>query len=214
MNFISKVYVWMSLALLVSAACAMFIYLNPALAFSMIDSNLVAPVFLLELVLVIALSALFNKLSVFLALLFFAAYSILNGLVFGLILFAYSPESVVITFAITAGTFMIMSAYGLVTKQDLTKFGQLAFMGLIGILIASLVNLLIGSSQLNWIITYVGVAVFVTLIAYKSQELKSYALQAQQQEQGGDKLAVYAAFSLYLSFINLFLMLLRIFGRK
>ena len=142
----------------------------------------------------------------------FMLYSVLTGLTFSVYFFAFTAESIASTFFITAGTFAVMSIYGFVTKRDLTKIGNLAFMALIGIVIASVVNIFLHSTTLNWIVTYIGVLVFVGLIAWDTQKIKALALA--EDNEFTQKLAICGALSLYLDFINLFIMLLRIFGQR
>ncbi len=142
----------------------------------------------------------------------FMLYSVLTGVTFSVYFLAFTAESIASTFFITAGTFAIMSIYGFVTKRDLTRLGNLAFMALIGIVIASVVNIFLHSSVLNWIVTYVGVLVFVGLVAWDTQKIK--ALVALEDNEFTQKLAIAGALSLYLDFINLFIMLLRIFGQR
>ena len=139
-------------------------------------------------------------------------YSVLTGLTFSVYFLAFTAESIASTFFITAGTFAVMSIYGFVTKRDLTKIGNLALMALIGMIIASVVNIFLHSTMLNWIVTYIGVLVFVGLIAWDTQKIK--ALASAQDNEFTQKLAICGALSLYLDFINLFIMLLRIFGQR
>jgi len=144
----------------------------------------------------------------------FIAFSALMGVSLTPLILYYTTASLVTTFAITAGTFIFFSVYGYTTKKDLTSIGNLCFMALLGMIIASIVNIFMQSTMMYWILTYIGIAVFVGLIAYKTQWLKKlyYAGFAQGDMRG--KLAIQGALSLYLSFINLFILLLRIFGRR
>jgi FtsH-binding integral membrane protein len=140
----------------------------------------------------------------------FLGYAALMGLTFAVFILAYSATSLMTVFAITAGTFGVMSAVGYFTKQDLTSFGRIMLMGLVGVIIASIVNIFVASTALYWIISYVGVAVFVGLIAYDTQKIKAYALLDSEEDR--KKGAILGALALYLDFINLFIMLLRLFG--
>ncbi len=212
-SFMGKVYGIMSLGLLLSAVIAFAMYNSPNLFDAIIRADLILPIFLLELVLVIALQSTFNKLPFLASLAMFAVYSILNGVVFGVILYGYTATSIATTFGATAVTFAIMSVYGLTAKQDLTKFGQLAIMGVIGLLVGSVINIFVASDAFSWVLTYFGIAVFVVLVAYKSQQIKSF-YQMGEQTGNSSKYALFAAFSLYLSFINIFILLLRIFGKR
>ena len=146
----------------------------------------------------------------------FAFYSVLTGVMFSTIFIAYTSESIASTFFITAGTFGAMSLYGYFTKKDLSSMGKFLYMGLIGIIIASLVNLFLHSSTVMWITTYIGVLVFVGLTAYDTQKIKEMLVMQSQAglTENSMKVALYGSFMLYLDFINLFLKLLRIFGRR
>ena len=167
-----------------------------------------------ELALVGYISARINKLSSYNATLLFLAYTILNGLTMAVIFMAYTSESISSTFIITAGTFGVMSLYGYYTKSDLTKIGSLAFMALIGIIIASVVNMFMNSELMSWIISYLGVAIFIGLTAYDTQKLKGIAINGFENEESMEKSAILGALTLYLDFINLFLFLLRILGDR
>jgi len=213
--YITKVYNWMALALLLTGAVAYFtagseqlvqiIFGNKILFFGLIIG---------ELVLVGYISARIQKISSYNATLLFLLYSALNGLTLSFVFMAYTSASITSTFIITAGTFGAMSVYGYFTKSDLTKIGNLAFMALIGIIIASVVNFFMQSEMLYWIITYLGVAIFVALVAYDTQKLKRLAMQGFENQEHMEKGAIIGALTLYLDFINLFLFLLRIFGDR
>jgi FtsH-binding integral membrane protein len=144
----------------------------------------------------------------------FLLYSVLNGLTMSVIFMAYTSSSIATTFYITAGTFAAMSIYGYTTKRDLTSIGNMAFMALIGIIIASIVNIFLQNEMMYWIISYLGVAIFVGLVAYDTQKLKEIGSRGFVNEEGMEKSAIMGALSLYLDFINLFLFLLRIFGDR
>ena len=144
----------------------------------------------------------------------FFLYSALTGITFSVIFVIYTSESLASTFLITAGTFGAMSFYGYVTKKDLTSIGNLCFMGLIGVIIASVVNLFFPSSFLYTVTTYIGVLVFVGLTAYDTQKIKQMGPSVQTGTEAERKASIIGALRLYLDFINLFLMLLRLFGRR
>ena len=165
-----------------------------------------------ELGLVIAISAAINKLSTATATALFYLYSVVNGIVLTPIFMVYTMSSIGFTFLITSLTFGAMTIFGYVTKQDLTKFGAILFMGLIGLIICSLVNIFLQSSALEWGISIVGVLIFVGLTAWDTQKIKEMASMADQSQVG--KVATLGALSLYLDFINLFLYLLRFFGSR
>jgi FtsH-binding integral membrane protein len=169
---------------------------------------------LAELGMVFALAGMVNRMSAGTATSLFVVYSALNGVTLSFIFLAYTRTSIVSTFFICAGTFVACSIYGWTTKKDLTSWSGFLTMGLIGIIIASLVNMFIRSSAMSMIISYIGVIVFVGLTAYDTQKLKNMALTQPAGVDGAvvRKGAILGALSLYLDFINLFLMLLRIFG--
>ena len=160
--------------------------------------------------LVLLMSFSFDKLSASAMTGIFVLYSILMGMSLSTIFLIYTVKSIAITFSITAGMFGVMAITGYVTKTDLTKFGAIMFMGLIGIIIASLVNFFAKSSSLDYIISFLGVLIFTGLTAYDVQKLKQIGLSSSASM----KTAIYGALSLYLDFINLFLFLLRFFGNR
>ncbi|MGL5730856.1 MAG: Bax inhibitor-1/YccA family protein [Bacteroidales bacterium] len=210
---IRKVYGWMSIALLITGATAALVANNHnVINYLMTNSWAFWGLFILQLGMVIFLSARVEKMSVTTASTVFILYSFITGVTFSMLFMIYTTESIASTFFITASVFAVMSIFGFMTKKDLTSVGSLSFMALIGIIIASVVNIFLHSTTLYWIITYVGVLIFVGLIAYDTQKLKTLALV--QGEEMKSKLAILGALTLYLDFINLFLMLLRIFGRR
>jgi FtsH-binding integral membrane protein len=213
-SFISKVYLWMSLGLMVSAGAALFMLSQPELLKAVFTNKLIFfGLIIAEVGLVIWLSAAAMRLSAAAASALFLAYSFLNGVTLCSIFLVYTGGSIATTFAVTAGTFFFFSVYGLTTKKDLTGLGGLAMMGLIGVVIASVVNIFLKSSGLMWVMTFVGIAVFLALIAYDTQKLKAMHAMAAHDEDMSKKIAVLGALALYLDFINLFLLLLRIFGK-
>ena len=164
--------------------------------------------------LVIGLTAAINKLSLTTATLMFVLYSVLNGATMSFIFLAYTSSSITNVFFITAGTFAAMALFGYFTKTDLTSMGKILVMALIGIIIASVVNIFTKSTGLAMILNYLGVLVFVGLTAYDSQKIKQMLMQAPDAGESAQKVALLGALSLYLDFINLFLYLLRIFGSR
>jgi FtsH-binding integral membrane protein len=214
-SFLPRVYLWMLLALLVTAVVAWTVYNSTSLTeFFFVNPWITLGLFVMQLVLVIALSAAISKLSPIVATLIFFGYAALNGIVFSSIFVAYELGSVATVFVAAAGMFGIMSIVGLTTGMDLTKIGNLAFMALIGIIIAGLINLFLRSEALYWVISIVGVLVFIVLIARDTQKLKQMAAQTVANSEQGQKSSLMGALILYLDFINLFLFLLRIFGRR
>ena len=208
-----KVYVWMSLALVITGFTAYFVATSPALL-SMIYTNKIVfyGLIIAELALVFAISGAIQKLSLTSATLLFVLYSVVNGATMASIFLMFELSSIVSVFFITAGTFAAMAAYGYFTKKDLTSWGRILFMALIGIIIASVVNIFVGSTGFNILLSYIGVLLFVGLTAYDSQRIKNMLLTAPDAGEHMQKLALVGALSLYLDFINLFLYLLRIFG--
>ncbi len=212
-NYMTKVYGWMFLGLSITAVISYLIASTPAI-YTVLFGNrllffglLIAQIFLVGFLVV-----RIQKMSAATATGVFLGYAVLMGITFSAFLLAYSAGSLVTVFAITAGTFGIMTAVGYFTKQDLTSFGKIMVMGLIGIVLASIVNFFVGSSTLYWIISYVGVAVFVGLIAYDTQKIKAYALLDNEEDR--KKGAILGALALYLDFVNLFIFLLRLFGGR
>jgi uncharacterized protein len=169
---------------------------------------------ILELVAVGILVSMINKMSATVATVVFILYAIVNGLTMSCIFVVYTEASIASTFFVTAGTFGVMSIYGYTTKTDLTKWGNLLFMGLIGLVIASLVNFFWQNEMLYWITTYAGVLIFVGLTAYDTQKIKRMNIIGNEGSDEDHKEAIMGALTLYLDFINLFLFLLRIFGRR
>lgn len=207
-----KVYVRMFLALVVTAFTALYVASSPALLTTILGSRAIFfGLIIAELAVVFILSGRIHKLSTATAALLFYLYAILNGVVFSSIFVVYELGSIAYTFFITAGVFGAMSVYGLVTKNDMTRFGNYCVMALFGLIIATVVNIFVASSTLDWIISFVGVALFIGLTAWDTQKIKNAAYEVEPSQMG--KLATIGALSLYLDFINLFLYLLRFFGR-
>ena len=167
-----------------------------------------------EFLCVAYLAAAVEKISSQTATIILIGYAALNGLTFSALFLIYTSESIAITFFITAGTFGIMSIYGYYTKKDLTTIGNIAFMAVIGLIIASVVNIFFYNETLYWITTYVGILIFVTLTAYDTQKIKKMNIIGNEGTEEDKKEAIMGALTLYLDFINLFLYLLRIFGQK
>lgn len=214
-SFISKVYLWMSGGLFLSAAASFWLLSQPELLKAIVlNKVLFFGLIIAELALVIILSAALARLNAFAATSMFLVYSFLNGVTLTPIFLVYTGASIMTTFAVTAGTFLFFSFYGMTTKKDLTSVGSLAVMGLIGVIIASVVNIFLKSTAVMWVVTFVGIAVFLGLIAYDTQKLKSLHAAGVGNEETGKKLAIMGALALYLDFINLFLLLLRVFGRQ
>lgn len=206
-----SVYVRMTLGLLVTALTALWCYSTPAvISFFAAHSAVMWVLMLLEIGLVLGISAGINRLSSPTATLLFYLFAVVNGLMLFPIFMVYTHTSIAKTFFITAGTFGAMSIFGYTTSQDLTKWGSFLFMALIGLIIASVVNIFAHSTTLEWIISGAGVLIFVGLTAWDTQKVK--AMAAMAPDGAGGRLATIGALSLYLDFINLFLYLLRFFG--
>ncbi len=208
-----KVYMRMFLALVATAFTAMYVASSEAIMMAIFSNQLIFwGLLIAELAVVFVISGMLNRLSTTAATLLFFLYAILNGVVFSSIFVVYELGSIAYTFFITAGVFGAMSVYGMVTKNDMTKFGSYCVMALIGLIIASVVNLFMKSSGLEWIISIAGVAIFIGLTAWDTQKIKNAAFSIDPSQTG--KLATIGALSLYLDFINLFLYLLRFFGNS
>lgn len=210
-EFMTRVYGWMAAGLMVTAVIAGYTLSHMTNPRAILQYSW--PLFGVELLLVIALSAWINKLSRPAAAALFLGYSALNGVSIAPILTFYTQASIAKTFFIAAGTFGGMSLYGLVTRNDLRSVGSFCFMGLIGLIIAGFVNLfLFRSSQMDWILAIVGVIVFVGLTAWDNQKLSQMAVRLDEEQSR--KAAITGALTLYLDFINLFLSLLRLLGTR
>lgn len=213
-GIMTQVYAWMTAGLLVTGAFALFVANSPTLAGIIIGNQWVFfGLIIAEFALVWWLSASISTMSPALATGSFLFYSALNGLTLSVIFLAYTAESIGTTFFVTAGTFGAMSAIGYTTKFDLTSIGGYLIMALIGFLIASLVNIFLQSSTLYWIITYAGILIFIGLTAYDTQKIKHMSMSARD-ERSAHRVAILGALILYLDFINLFLLLLRLLGNR
>lgn len=211
-----NVYSWMTLALVITGFVSMYVAKSYTLI-SMIMQNSIAfwGLLIAEIGLVVYLSARIHRISFTTATLLFIAYAILNGVTMAFIFLVYTMSSIATTFFITAGTFGIMALYGYVTKKDLTRIGNICFMALIGLIIASLVNIFLHNSMMDLIISGVGVLLFVGLTAYDSQKIKQLLTgEGIEINETTQKIALMGAMTLYLDFINLFLYLLRLLGDR
>ncbi|WP_457572871.1 Bax inhibitor-1/YccA family protein [Desulfolithobacter sp.] len=213
--FLAKVFNWMAIGLGLTGLVAFFTA-QSGLAMSIIGTPLFLILLFAELGMVFFLSARIDRIQAATATGLFLGYSVLNGLTLSTIFLAYTRASIGGTFLITAGMFGAMAVYGMVTKRDLSGMGSFLFMGLIGIILASIVNIFLNSSSLYWTISVIGVLVFVGLTAWDVQKIKLMGEQGimEQGESAIRKGAIIGALALYLDFINLFLMLLRFFGNS
>lgn len=214
-RFIVKVYGWMSLALIVTGYIAVWTASHVNLV-SMLAENksFFTGLLVLEFVLVAYLVNWIANMSSQSATVIFLLYSVLNGFTFSVLFLIYTAASIATTFFVAAGTFGFMSIYGYITKDDLTYWGNLLLMGLIGLVIASAVNLFFQNDGLYWITTYAGILIFTALIAYDTQKIKELNIVGNEGTEEDKKEAIIGALTLYLDFINLFLKLLRLFGKR
>ncbi len=215
----ARVYLWMTLGLIVTTAVSFYVVTNEAILNFVFGSIWVLlGLFVAQIALVIALVGALNKLSTGAALGLFFVYAALNGVTLSSILLAYDLGTVTMAFGVTAVVFVLLSIVGLTTKQDLTKWGPILFFGLIGLILGTLVNMFLRSSTLDLIITYLGILIFLGLIVYDTKFIKQMTYQAANQS--GDlqavvgRISVLGALKLYLDFINLFLFILRLLGRR
>jgi len=210
-RFMSAVYRWMALGLVVTAGVAYSVASNPEVLQVVIGNRMVFwGLIIAQFGLVMALSAAVNKLSAGVAGALFLLYSALTGATLSVVLLAYTGNSVASAFAVTAGTFLAMSIFATVTKRDLSGWSNFLFMGLIGVVIASVVNIFMKSSMMQFVISAAAVVVFTGLTAYDTQRLRRMAVAGA----GIAALPVNGALSLYLNFINLFLSILNLFGGR
>lgn len=216
-DYVRSVYNWMAIGLALTGFTAYYVSNSESLLRLVFGNPLLLMVLIIaELGLVFAIAGMVNRMSAGTATALFVIYSALNGVTLSSIFLVYARASIVSTFFICAATFIACSLYGWTTKKDLTSLGGFMMMGLIGIVIASLVNMFVRSSSMSMIISYIGVFVFVGLTAYDTQKIKNMAMTQPANLDGGviRKGAILGALSLYLDFINLFLMILNIFGQR
>ena len=214
-TLLRSVYLWMTLALIITGFVAMYVAKSYMANMMIQNSMMFWGVLIAEVALVWYLSARIYKMSFTTATILFIIYSILNGVTLSILLLVYTASSIATTFFVTAGTFGTMAIFGYITKKDLTRIGSLCIMGVIGIIIASLVNLFLQNSMMDMVISYIGVLLFVGLTAYDSQKIKRLLsgddIEVNEVTQ---KIALMGAMTLYLDFINLFIYLLRILGDR
>ncbi len=214
-EFVQRVYGWMAAALAVTGFVALAVSRSEALQQIIFGSPLVFFGLIIgQLVLVVWLSARIGSMSASTATTVFVAYAVLNGLTLSAIFLVYAEATIARAFFVTAGLFTVMTLYGLFTKTDLTRMGNILGMALLGFIIASVVNLFLRSEGFYWLITYAGVVIFVGLVAYDSQRIRAMALSGVGGTKEGERYAVMGALRLYLDFVNLFLLLLRVLGRR
>lgn len=213
----SKVYLWMTLALGITALTAFYVAGHPEMTMAIFSNQILFwGILIAELLIVGGLSAKINSISFPVAGALFGVYSILNGIILSSIFIIYEMDVIAQTFVATAGTFGAMSLIGTFIKQDLSAVGRFLFIALIGLIVATLVNIFWANDTLYWLITYAGVFIFAGLTAYDTQKIRHLMLVYSQggSYETGMKVALLGSLTLYLDFINMFLYLLRIFGRK
>ena len=214
-RFMVRVYNWMGAGLALTGGMAWFTSTNETILNILVTNPMLFMVlFLVELGLVFYLAARVMNMSASQASGVFFLYASLNGVTLAPLFLLYTNASLASTFAVTAGMFGAMSFYGYTTKKDLTSWGSFLFMGLIGIILASIVNMFMNSSAIYWIVTYAGILIFVGLTAYDTQKIKEMNILGNEGTEEDTKEAIRGALSLYLDFINLFLMLLRVMGDR
>ncbi|HBY05470.1 MAG: hypothetical protein UV38_C0003G0049 [candidate division TM6 bacterium GW2011_GWE2_42_60] len=214
-SFIARVFGWMSFALVLTGGTAYYVYANEALRNMILGSRMGFMVLvLLQLGLVVGLSAAITKIKSSTAITLFLLYAVVTGMTLSSIFVVFKAPSIAATFFVAAGMFAFMAIYGLVTKNDLTSMGSFLFMMLVGIIIASLINMFVQSAAFNLVIAIIGVVVFAGLTAFDIQKIKEFAKYANTEEGPAANIAVLGALQLYLDFINLFLHLLTIMGDR
>lgn len=214
-NFIAKVYGWMCAALVITGLTAWYVAQTEELILALLSNKFLFYGLLIgEVLLVGYISKALPTMNVMMAKALFFLYAMANGLTLSLIFVIFTASSIASSFFITAGTFAVMSIYGYFTKSDLTSMGRILMMGLIGLIIASIVNIFMQSTMMHWIISYVGVFIFTGLIAYDTQKIKEMNIIGNEGTDEDTKESLMGALTLYLDFVNLFLYILRIFGDR
>lgn len=215
-GILKSVYLWMTCALVISGLTAMVVANNASMIEALFSSR--APlivIFIAQFGLIWFISSRIGSISFFAATALFLVYSILTGVTLSSIFLLFTAESLSSVLFITAGTFAAVSIYGFITKKDLSSWGSILIMALLGLIIASVVNIFLKSELMYWIVSYAGVIIFVGLTAYDTQKIKTMAtVMHSADEESKNKVALLGAITLYLDFINLFLYLLKIFGRR
>ena len=214
-GFMTKVYGWMSLALAITAVTAALVASSDFLLALLFSNKFTFyGILIAEVLLVLYIGRNLMNMASGTAAMFFLFYAFLNGITLSVIFLAYTSASVASTFLVTAGTFGAMSLYGYFTNRDLSSWGNLLLMGLLGLIIASIVNIFFHNELLYWVCSCAGVLIFVGLTAYDTQKIKAIGLMQEEGSETEKKTSLLAALSLYLDFINLFLYMLRLFGSR
>lgn len=214
-GLLSRIYAFMAIALCITACVAFYVFHHPRVMELLLTNQwVVLGFFIAQLALVIVLSVAITRLSYSMAVVIFILYSVLMGVTLSTILLVYTQSSVYTTFFVTSAMFAVLALYGYITKADLTALGSYTLMGLVGLIIGFIVNMFLGNSMLDYILTIAGVVIFSILTAYDVQKLKRLSEILHDQHEMTNKIAILGALTLYLDFINLFLMLLRLMGRR
>lgn len=213
-RFMLSVYNWMTLGLGLTALAAFGIGRSSLVNVILANPMLFWGIIIVQFAVVLGMSFLMNKINSYLAVGLFFVYSLLTGVTFSTLFLVYTESSIFLTFFTCAAMFAGTSVFGYITKIDLSRFSGFLMMGLIGIIIASVVNIFIGSSAIYWLTSYAGVLVFVGLTAWDTQKIKSMGMFLDSRSEDGKKASIFGALMLYLDFINLFLFLLRIMGGR
>ena len=205
-----KVFMWMFIGLLVSFGTGYYVYTNPNMLYNIFSTNFYYVIIILELAIVIFLGVRIQKMNPLTAKLSFILYSIVTGLTLSIIFVAFEITSIIFVFIITAIIFLIFALLGYFTKIDLSKYSTIFMMGLLGLIIATIVNIFLNNAFFDIILSWIGIIIFVGLVAYDIQKIKRYEIIIEDQ----DKAAIISALDLYLDFINIFLRLLKLFGKS
>jgi FtsH-binding integral membrane protein len=214
-SFMAGVYGWMSCALAITAGVSYYVAHNPMiLMYLRMHSWVMLGLFIAQFALVLGITFMINRISFITALVLFLLYAVSLGITLSSIFYIYTEGSIISTFLTTAGMFGVMSLYGYITKADLTSMGNISFMALIGLIIGSVVNMFLQSEQFDYILSGIGVVVFVLLTAYDTQKIKQIGRHMLADQETMSKIALIGALNLYLDFINLFLFLLRFMGNR
>lgn len=214
-SFVGTVYYWMCSALIISGALAYFCSQSAAVMSFLLEPGwLFFGLVIADFVLVLVLSAVIDKLSFVVALVMFLLYSALNGVVLSTLFLVYELGSIMQVFAITVGMFGGMAVYGSITDRDLSGMGEAFYMAIWGLILAGIVHVFFQNSMFELLMSIVGVVIFAGITAYDSQQLKAFGMQANMEDDSTQKYALLGALTLYLDFINLFIYLLRLFGKK
>lgn len=205
-----KVFMWMFIGLLISFGTGYFVYNNPNMLYNIFSTSMYYIIIIAELLIVIFLSARIQKMNPLTAMISFVLYSVVTGLTLSIVFVMFEMSSIIYIFLITAFVFLIFALLGYFTKIDLSKYSTIFLMGLFGIIIATIVNIFLNNATFDIILSWIGVVLFVGLLAYDIQKIKRYG----EIIDDDNKIAIIGALDLYLDFINIFLRLLNLFGKN